>query len=103
MRGYVRLFLVLLAVLLAYTLWERHLRGQGASVPVVMDVAGITLTLASLPWSLAALGFFRAVSSPLAHVLRDLVYLLVFTGGTALNIVLLTAGLRWIMQRRRGG
>ncbi|MGD2020012.1 MAG: hypothetical protein PVJ30_05390 [Thiohalocapsa sp.] len=103
MSGYLRLFLMLLAVLLAYTLLERQLRAELDSVPAVFDLAGITLTLTSLPWSLAALGFFRPASSPLAQVLRDLGYLLVFTGGTALNAVLLTAGSRWIMRRWRRG
>ena len=103
MTSYLRLFLTVLAVLLAYTLLERQLRAHLVRVPEVLDVAGITLTLTSLPWSLAALGFFRALSSPLAQVLRDLGYLLVFTGGTALNVVLLTAGVRWIMRRWRGG
>ncbi|MBK1633029.1 hypothetical protein CKO31_20185 [Thiohalocapsa halophila] len=102
-RGYLRLFLGMLALLLAYTLLERELRAHVVSPPAVLDIAGITLTLTSLPWSLAALGFFRALSSPLAQVLRDLGYLLVFTGGTSLNVVLLTAGARWIMRRWRGG
>ncbi|WP_295881248.1 hypothetical protein [uncultured Thiohalocapsa sp.] len=103
MTGYLRLFLLLLALLLGYTLLERELRAALDAAPAVLDFAGITLTLTSLPWSLAALGFFRAAGSPLAQVLRDLGYLLVFTGGTALNAVLLTAGVRWIMRRWRGG
>jgi hypothetical protein len=103
MRPQLRLFLSLLLVLLAYTLLERELRAQLDQVPVLFDLAGITLTLASFPWSLAALGFFRAAGSPLMHAARDVLYLLIFTGGTALNIVLLTTGLSWIMRRLRRG
>jgi hypothetical protein len=102
MRGYVRAFLLLLLVLLAYTMVERHLRASPGGAPAILDHAGMLLTVASLPWSLLALGFFRAAASPLTQALRDLIYLLVFTGGTALNLVLLTAGLRWIMRRWRG-
>jgi hypothetical protein len=98
-----RLFFSLLLALLAYTWLERELRAHLDQVPPMLDLAGITLTLASLPWSLAALGFFRAADSALAQTLRDLLYLLVFTGGTALNAVLLTAALGWIMRRLRGG
>jgi hypothetical protein len=102
MRGYVRAFLLLLLLLLAYTMVERQLRASPGGAPAILDHAGILLTVASLPWSLLALGFFRAAASPLTQALRDLLYLLVFTGGTALNLVLLTAGLRWIMRRWRG-
>jgi hypothetical protein len=101
-RRYLRAFLLLTAVLLAYTQVERYLRARPDAAPAVLDHAGVVLAVASLPWSLFALGFFRAAASPLGQMARDLVYLLILTGGTALNLVLLTAGLRWIMRRWRG-
>jgi hypothetical protein len=101
MKRQLRLFLVLTLLLLVYTLVEQHLRAGPGPVPALFDWGGILLAVGSLPWSLAALGFFRATASPLAHVARDALYLLIFTGGTALNTLLLIAGLRWIMRRFR--
>jgi cytochrome c biogenesis protein CcdA len=101
-KRHLRLFLVLLLVLLAYTLLERHLRAGPGPVPAFFDWGGILLAVGSLPWSLTALGFFRATASPLAHVARDVLYLLIFTAGTALNAVLLISAVKWIMRRVRG-
>jgi hypothetical protein len=100
-KRHLRLFLLLTLVLLTYTLVERHLRDGPGPVPALFDWGGILLAVGSLPWSLAALGFFRAAGSPLAQAARDVAYMLIFTGGTALNTLLLIAGLRWIMRRFR--
>jgi hypothetical protein len=96
------LFLTLLLLLLAYTLLERVLREQLDHVPAALDFAGVALAVGSLPWSLAALAFFRATEDPVTHILRDLFYLLILTGGVALNIVLLKAALAWIIRQWRG-
>jgi len=98
-----RLFLVALLVLLAVALLERWLRAHLVQVPAVLDLTGTLLAVGSLPWSLAALALFRQTTSPLVRVLRDIAYLLVLTGGVALNLVLLRSALAWMISRWRGG
>jgi hypothetical protein len=98
-----RLFLVALLTLLAFAFLERWLREHLVQVPAVFDLTGALLAVGSLPWSLAALALFRETTSPLVRVLRDLAYLLVLTGGVALNLVLLRSALAWIISRWRGG
>jgi hypothetical protein len=97
-----RLFLVALCCLLAFSLLERLLRQHLLQVPALFDLSGVFMALGSLPWSLAALAFFRATTSPLLRVLRDIAYLLIMTGGIALNLVLLRAAWAWIIARWRG-
>ncbi len=97
-----RLFLAALLTLLAFALLERWMREHMAQVPAVLDLTGVLLAVGSLPWSLAALTLFRQTTSPLVRVLRDVAYLLVLTGGVALNLVLLRSALAWIISRWRG-
>ncbi|MCF7983787.1 MAG: hypothetical protein K9L70_05240 [Thiohalocapsa sp.] len=95
------LFELVFLVAISYTLLEMLLRQFFDTLPRPFDFGGVTLALASTPWSLLALRFFHAVESPLGRVVRDFAFVLVIAGGVALNAVLLKSGLAWIIARLR--
>jgi hypothetical protein len=95
------LFELTLLVVLSYTLLELILRQFFVRLPDAFHAAGITIVVASTPWSLLAMDLFRAVETPVQQVARDFAYLMVIGVGAALNVVLLRAALSWVISQIR--
>jgi hypothetical protein len=96
MRNRIVFELVLLAVL-GWTLIELLLRQHLDRLPEAFHLPGIILAVASTPWSLLALEFFRGVDSLAGQIGRDFAFIMVIALGTAFNAVLLNSARMWII------
>ena len=96
-------FELTLLVVLGWTLLELLLRQFANRLPDALHLPGIILAVASTPWSLLALEFFRTANSLTGRVGRDFAFIMVIALGAAFNAVLLNAALTWIigLLRRR--
>ena len=97
------LFQLVLLTVLGWTLIEHLLRQFADQLPANFHLPGMILAVASTPWSLLALEFFRAADSLAGRVGRDFAFIMVIALGTAFNAVLLNTALTWIigLLRRR--